>query len=331
MKTKWVSLQVLFLSLIAFCGIAPAADDPETRAFSVVFPEGFDHLDANSSTRIPAIYPLNEIAFSLGAIRYQQVYDASVFHSLPPGGAWILNVLFREDCSNTRGGNSARTNIEIFLSTTVRSPDGLSAVFSENAGFDAMKFVGPTNRAFEGSLNSCQFRPSAGWDTLFVGTPFFYNPAKGNLLLELRSPGALEAQPRGHVILDAVDGVDGSSRVYGTSLTEPEAEFADTLGLATQFTFMVNPKLVASFGTNELVVKWPASPYPFRLQTASSIDRADWKDFEGVIQILDGGLKTISIPVQNLKVRQYFRLFWNSPQPGISSVVTRGSLELSQP
>lgn len=165
-------------SLIAFAGLwnAPAAAD-------VVVPGANATVDAGGLVTMPF-----DVRAAAGQpVRYQQVYGAGEFGVNP---LTIYGMAFR---LNTVGfGNPfpySVSNLSISLSTTGAAVDGLSNNFANNLGPDlTVVRTGPItfSSASGGALNLAN--PPAPFD-VFVPftTPFTYNPANGNLLLEVRN------------------------------------------------------------------------------------------------------------------------------------------------
>lgn len=173
--------------------------------------------------------------FEVGPARLQQVYDASTFSPLvPSGGGYIRVIYFRLD--PLLSGflvASLVESMQVNMSTTAREPDGLSAVFSENTGLDSRITVGPRSVVLFGGT----------FVYMVLDDPFFYNPAQGNLLLDLQiSKGIVPdefPQPGDKAILDAFNVVgDSVSSVYGRDpfrLNMPTTGQPSSLGIATEF------------------------------------------------------------------------------------------------
>src|SRR5262249_21659069 len=129
--------------------------------------------------------PFNIGAFSLSSQRYQQVFAASAFASVS-GPHLITQIAFRPDAQIGGAFSSIIPNIQINLSTTSATPDGLSATFANNVGSD-------DTVVFSGSLSlSSAFTGPPGGPKAFdiiinLQTPFLYNPSAGNLLLDVRN------------------------------------------------------------------------------------------------------------------------------------------------
>ena len=100
---------------------------------------------------------------------YQQVFAASNF-----SGKMAIRGLnfFREYDGELRTGT-----FEFYLSTTTAAVDGLSNAYDSNRGANNMLWG---TFALDGG---------APGTLSFVGTPFFYDPAVGNLLLDIRVIG----------------------------------------------------------------------------------------------------------------------------------------------
>src|SRR5262245_23924365 len=73
----------------------------------VVVPNELENVEGNDGSRLPF--------GELGTVRYQQVYDASQFSRLPPGGAFLDRIFFRSDCNN--GLAVLVTNLQVNAST----------------------------------------------------------------------------------------------------------------------------------------------------------------------------------------------------------------------
>jgi hypothetical protein len=110
-------------------------------------------------------------------IRYQQVYGASDFRVLQSGGGLITEITFLPNPDALIG--FWITNIQLNLSTTPQSPDALSTVFAGNVGADDTVVWGPGLFPF-GDTTGTGFK-------FRLDRPFFYDPAAGNLLLDVRN------------------------------------------------------------------------------------------------------------------------------------------------
>jgi hypothetical protein len=154
-------------------------------------------------------------------LRLQEVYGASQF---PAGNLLIHEIRLRPSVDFGTGPFSATiSNIQINLSTTLKQPDGLSLVFSNNVGSnDTVVFSGAL------SISTAFSGPDQGpkdFDIIVpLQTPFVYNPARGNLLVDIRNFSGLPVR----YVVDAEGGVDQASRVIALSATAPQAVTADS-------------------------------------------------------------------------------------------------------
>ncbi len=120
--------------------------------------------------------------FDFGA-RYQQVWDASAFGSVP---GTLTSVAFRYDGGGNPGGNVyAPASYEVKLSTTALDPGTLSATFDDNigAGETVVLSTDSLSILFPGDETPNDFVP------ITFDTPFLYDPNAGNLLLDITYQG----------------------------------------------------------------------------------------------------------------------------------------------
>ncbi len=176
------------------------------------------------------------------SVRYQQVFAASQFS----GAGTITEIAFRSDAGIGAPFSTTLSNARIALSTTSRSPDGLSATFATNVGTDE-------SVVFSGNLTLTSANPPGPGGTrdfdilISLSTPFTYDPSLGNLLLDFqRDAATLRVHFDGH---DQAG--DSISRVFG-SRTSPIAEFGvDSFGVVARFTVTAvpEPASVVTMGT----------------------------------------------------------------------------------
>lgn len=210
-----------------------------THAAMVVVPGGLAGTEGNTGTRFP-FSPENSPA----TVRSQQVYAASEFGSLG-GPAFITQIAFRPDGPSGVAFSSTLPGIQINLSTTSAAPDLLSTTFANNIGAnDTTVFSGAL------ALSSANTGPASGptaFDIIInLTTPFLYNPAAGNLLLDVRNFGGGTT-----TFFDAVNTTgDSVSRQASLDVNSTTANAAlPTVGLVTQFTFAPIPEpTTALFG-----------------------------------------------------------------------------------
>lgn len=281
-------------------------------------PNGFENRDGNSFSKEPLVIINPEAGGNFyGPIRLQQLFEANQFSTLPPGGAFLIAMYWRADCANRlpRGF----TNSTVKLSTTPRVPDRLSAVFKENTGPDETLVV-EQQKVVGFAERPCRFSQSApfGVTAQFrLNNPFFYDPARGNLLMDLQTSGADQPTEATLGLIDAQDEVgDSVSRIAAPGQDPAVASVVDTLGLLTYFEFVPVQSLDVRFETNSVVLTWFPEPRVFKLQMSDRIDAPESWELVSQPPVLALPFNvSVSLPAETLGKTKYFRLFWNSPQP----------------
>jgi hypothetical protein len=166
-------------------------------------------------------------AGTLGLVtRMHDVYEARLFPQFP---IVIREVRFRRDAQPMMQPPivTSISDIQLLLTTTTKGADMLSATFANNLGADATVVfrgsvaVASTNNALPGAPNAFDI-------SIPLTTPFRYDPARGNPLIEIRnfsgsSLGAIDATPRGD---------DGASRAFSymvpNAANATQATYVDT-------------------------------------------------------------------------------------------------------
>ncbi|MEM1253001.1 MAG: PTPA-CTERM sorting domain-containing protein [Cyanobacteria bacterium P01_H01_bin.21] len=214
---------------IALSGAALSLSTVELEtayALSITTPDSLIDVEGDSDNRFPLFVPSQ---------RYQQVYNASEFSALS-GSTEITQILFRPDSTFAAPFDFTIPDIQINLSTTSNSADGLSTTFADNIGTDDTVVVNRGSLA----LSSANTGPAGGpkdFDIVIsLANPFFYNPSLGNLLLDVRTFSSSNI----NFFADAsfIEG-DSVSRVFSSDDDDVNSTTGDedTLGLVTQFTF----------------------------------------------------------------------------------------------
>jgi hypothetical protein len=149
-------------------------------------------------------------------VRYQQVYGSGNF----AGPMTITGLTFFNTAYHP--GSIAGGDYTVRLSTTGKAVNGLSSTFAENTGADVQTF-------FTGALGG----PIGGPSFTIAGSAFTYDPALGNLLLDVSKTGSGDAFS---VYLDNQSSApDGRfSRVYSFS-DGPTGDTNNNYGLVTRF------------------------------------------------------------------------------------------------
>jgi hypothetical protein len=171
--------------ILLCCTVLPA------RA-QLIIPVPADQEFVEGNTNL--YYPFSRPAFI--PLRYQQVYAASQllrgdpdageitnYYAPVAEGGWITDLWFRAD-GYSPGFFTSLSDVEVHLSTTPRSPNGLSPVFAENVGPDDMVVFSGSFTIGSGESSGA---PKCYCDThMPLSGNFFYHPNQGNLLLDVR-------------------------------------------------------------------------------------------------------------------------------------------------
>ncbi|MBB6053134.1 hypothetical protein [Armatimonas rosea] len=189
-------------------------------AQTIVVPNNF----ANTETE----YMLGTAPFN-NPSRYQQIFDANQFPA-SPGGILISKIAFRPGFAQESFRRKI-TSIQFNLSTTKQSLNGLDAAFSRNiGGNEAVVYRGSIT--FRASVTNR--KGAFNYDILVtLEKPFLYNPADGNLLLDIRDFTG------DGIAFFVASTVDATTRlVYAdTNPTLAQAGRVQPGGMITQFTY----------------------------------------------------------------------------------------------
>ena len=124
---------LVLLCLLDLCHAVSAQE------IQLVVPNALENVEGNVDVTPDEL----DLVFENG-LRIQTVYPASEFQSLPTSYRWLVGNRARPDQNVTTQRTVEQTNWLIRISTTQKSPDDLSFVFSENIGPDEMVvFDGP--------------------------------------------------------------------------------------------------------------------------------------------------------------------------------------------
>jgi hypothetical protein len=242
----------------------------ELRAQVVVVPNAMAANDGNSSITAPQE--------NSSLLRIMEIYDASQFGSL--SGPSLLT-RFAERPDRIPGPSGPRTQtMRIYASTTSRSVAGLSTTFANNIGTNnTLVFDGTATLSTEnlpGPGNTRQF------DIVYpLTTPFLYDPADGNLLLDFRISS-------GPVSAFRWDGVSGNPTVravvaFGSS-TALTGSYADSD--VYQFTFELPPQV--TIRTSQVEVCWSSqSNLTYQVQYSSDLTTNLWTSLEDCIRSIN--------------------------------------------
>lgn len=168
-------------------------------------------------------------------IRIQQVYAASHFPNLP---IWIRELHWRAK-PGEKASTASLPDFDLRLSTTAKSPNGLSSTFAENVGTDEVVVL-KGRVDLETNANG----PAAGpnpFDLLIrFRTPFLYDPSKGNLLVDIRN----RAGSWGPLLSASADFNDNASRAFALSPDATSAFATDQGAEVIEFGYVENPPAI---------------------------------------------------------------------------------------
>jgi hypothetical protein len=201
-----------------------------------------------------------------------RIFDASQFAALS-GPSLLTQFAWRPDRILGQSGPRS-VNLRIYASTTTRSVAGLSMTFADNLGADnTLVFNGTLNWTtgnLPGPGNTRQF------DIVFpCTTPFLYDPAAGNLLLDMQLSGNGQS-----ITLDTVEGTvveNPTAReiVNPTSSTAVTADFVLDAVQVTQFTF--EPPPLVTLRASQVKVCWNSiSNLTYQVQHRSDLTTNVW-------------------------------------------------------
>jgi hypothetical protein len=279
-----------------------------THCATIVVPNDLATAEGNGAST----YPFG-IRFTNTTMRLQQVFGASQFSGIPNGDV-ITTMRFRIDASAHSGFSWTLPRIQINLSTTTKSPDGLSTNFTENVGPDDNVVFGPGSLTILAGFASGT-RPQPFEPEIELPTPFIYKPEAGNLLLDVRNFEGISTLDFPSAFDGPFSTNDSVSTVYSESVDADSANGVYTFGLVTQFDIFPFPRLTNALDTNSLLVTWPTQPSVFRLQSTLSLNPATWKPVTNGITG-NSTQQTLTLPRDSLGSEQFFRLVWSSGPSG---------------
>lgn len=228
------SIQAFLAALAVVVTALPGA----TRAETIVVPSNRETVVGNTGNAIP----FGRSQTSNEPVRYQQIYDASEFIGIGDV-ITISEIRFRIDDGTPEEGPTTFDLIELRFSTTSVANDELDAlVFDNNLGADdTMVFSGSFTWDACGIGNDLCTGPYPQPFDLAIplSTPFVYDPAAGNLLLEVYND---DLTPVINYFLDQENNTDDSvSRVVELrELGTGDPLFSgNSAGLITQFVYTV--------------------------------------------------------------------------------------------
>ncbi len=252
----------------------------EIDAQIIVVPNTLATNDGNTSITSPTGGPTS--------VREMKIFDASQFGALS-GPSFLTQFAYRPDTIPGPSGPRSLT-LQIYASTTSRSVAEISTTFAENLGAD-------NTLVFSGTLNlTTQNLPGPGntrqFDYVFpFSTPFLYDPAAGNLLLDVQFSGnglafSLDTEAGNPALGEIINTSSSSATTGGTGLPK-----------VIQFTFraIISVLSVRLTEANSVLISWPAPATGFELQQNDDLDPDAWMAV-GTVPATVGSEKQVLVP-----------------------------------
>jgi hypothetical protein len=240
--------------------LALAAWDVALRGQEIVVPTALAEQDGNTQSTTPG-------DDNQSGIRIQWMFDSSQFPALA-GPAYLTGFASRPD--RTPGASGPKTiTVRVSASTTTRSLAQMSTRFSENVGANS-------TLVFDGTLAlSSENLPGPGNTRQFdyaypFTTPFLYDPAAGNLVVELQIVHATGPSIR-------FDAVTGSPVVRNLSAPNAPTATSGQFYEAPVLRFTFEPVPAITIRTSEVEVCWTSVPdATYRVEWRTDVSPADW-------------------------------------------------------
>lgn len=178
-----INSTVFMKTFLILCGFSVAAS---SYAEPFTFPEGYRGTRFGDGG--------SEVLFSDGGatVRYQQVFTSDLFLVDGIHAGWISSIAVRPDDREAGTGHDLQVSVHfdhflVQLSTTPKAVDSLSPVFTENIGADHLTVVdGPRELSYPSNTPE----PYGYFLKINFDRPFYYDPNKGNLLVDFTKFGA---------------------------------------------------------------------------------------------------------------------------------------------
>ena len=220
--TRCILTSALVLSL--------ATGSLSARAQVIVAPNANTTVEGNGRTNSA---PFNNIS------RYQQIFSSSQFAGIV-GPQLITQIAFRPDSTQASAFTHTYPTIQFDLSTTSTMVGNLSSTFSSNVGAnDLVVYNGSLTLTTSNTL--IPGGTTKAFDLVVqLANPFLYDPAMGNLLLDIRNSSSGFA---GFVDAQGDPTLTPTTRLnFLDNSTTGLTGNVQSAGLVTQFTFQPVPE-----------------------------------------------------------------------------------------
>ncbi len=251
-------------AVLTFANVQPG----DTGSYSVVVSNAYGAVTSESATltlseSLPVVVPNVNRTVDGGSgsgllntsLRYQIVYDTSLF---PVAMMRITELRMRPSAGFGTAFTATISNLQINLSTTSVEPNQLNRVFAQNVGVnDTVVFQGPltVSSRFQGPASG----PKEFDIIISLTNPFFYDPSRGNLLIDVRN-----ASGSGATFVDLGQREDdGASRAFAFSADATSSAWADSGAEVFQILYTLET------GEPPLIVSQPSSRTAFSSETVT--------------------------------------------------------------
>ena len=292
-KVRGVGFAFLLAALLGSCVMT------QLHAQVVVVPNAQATNDGNARATTPT---------GAALVRAMRIFDAAQFAALS-GPSFLTQFVWRPDRILGQSGPHS-VNLRIYASTTTRSVAGLSMTFADNLGADnTLVFNGTLNWTtgnLPGPGNTRQF------DIVFpCTTPFLYDPAAGNLLLDTQLSDNGQSQS---ITLDSVEGNPTAREIVNsTSSNAVTAAFVAPAVQVTQFTFEPPPRV--TLRASQVEVCWNSiSNLTYQVQYRSDLTTNLWTSLVDCVRSV-GSTSCIFDPVVVGQPQRFYRVSLTSCVP----------------
>ena len=158
---------------------------------TIVIPNGFETLEGNSwqNTNMEDTNP--------PGFRQQFIISHLQFESLK-GPVLITGIQNRPDARVTSRRSFTYSDVEIRMSTTEKTPETMSTRFANNIGTgETLVYSGDIVLSTEGAKGLKDFEYVIEFET-----PFYYDPAEGDLVFEFKCHGGFSGTPSNSPVMD---------------------------------------------------------------------------------------------------------------------------------
>jgi hypothetical protein len=289
-KVRRIAFACTFAVALGSCG------PDELRAQVIVVPNALATNDGNSFVTSPAGGPTS--------VHEMTLYDAAQFADLS-GPSFLTRFAWRPDTIPGPSGPRSLT-LRIYASTTHRSVAGLSTTFAENRGTNnTLVFDGTllwTTANLPGPGNTRQF------DIVFpFTTPFLYDPAAGNLVLEMQFSANGEAMRS--------DTVTGNSVVNKVVNTGSSTAATGAIGVPQVIQFTFAPPPLVTIRASQVEVCWNSlSNLTYQVQYRSDLTTNIWTSLVDCVRGT-GSTSCFADPLVVGQPQRFYRVVLNNCGP----------------